>query len=63
MGGMSATSRNNLTAILARIDQLLADAEALADGAEDDDDRDRMLNVLIEFQEMRQKVEARLMGE
>jgi hypothetical protein len=52
--------RNELARILAEIDGLLVQAEEIA--AEDPEDRDRALELLIEFQETKRYVEAKLRG-
>jgi hypothetical protein len=54
--------RNKLTRNLAEIDQLLAEAEDIAAGPEDDD-RDEALELLIEFQLWKRVVEVELTGE
>ncbi len=53
--------RNELTRILAEIDRLLAEAEDLAE--HEPEDRDLALNLLIEFQERKGEVEAKLKDE
>ena len=54
--------RNELARILAYIDQALANAEAIAADPEDEL-RESALDFLIEFQEARRNVEAKLRGE
>jgi hypothetical protein len=56
-----ATRCNELARVLADIDRLLAEAEVIA--AEDPEDRDRALELLIEFQDRKRDVEAKLRGE
>ena len=53
--------RNELARILADIDRLLAEAEDIA--AEDSEDRNRALELLIEFQDRKRAVEAKLRGD
>jgi hypothetical protein len=55
------TRPNELTRILAEIDGLLAEAEEIAEDPQDDD-RDRALELVIEFQETKRSVEAKLRG-
>lgn len=57
---MPDTRRNELARALADIDQLLAAAEGLAEDSETDGDRQSALDFLIEFQEARRNVEAKL---
>jgi hypothetical protein len=59
IGGMGDAKRKDLVRSLAAIDQLLAAAEALA-GTSEGEDRERAQAILIEFEETRRKVEARL---
>jgi hypothetical protein len=54
--------RNKLARSLAEIDQLLAEAEEIAEDPQDDD-RDGALHLLIEFQAMKHVVEAELKDE
>jgi hypothetical protein len=56
------TRRNELARCLANIDQCLAKAEAIAADPEDEL-HDSALDFLIEFQEARRNVEARLRSE
>jgi hypothetical protein len=62
IGGMPDTLRNELARILADLDRCLANAERIA-AAPADEDHDSALDFLIEFQEVRQRVEAKLRGE
>jgi hypothetical protein len=61
IGGMPDTLRNELARILADLDRCLANAERIA-ADPDDEDHDSALDFLIEFQEVRQRVEATLRG-
>jgi hypothetical protein len=58
---MPAT-RNELARVLADIDQLLAELEDIAEDPPDDDG-DRALELLIEFDGWRKGAEAKLTGE
>jgi hypothetical protein len=59
---MPDTRRNELAGSLAYIDQALANAEAIAADAEDED-RQSTLDFLIEFQAAKRAVEVELKGE
>lgn len=59
---MPATYRTHLAAVLARIDQLLAEAEEIAlDPA--GDEQDAATEFFVEVQQIRRDVEAKLRGE
>jgi hypothetical protein len=55
--------RAHLARSLAAIDQLLAEAESLAELPDTYGLRETVLDTLIEFQELRRDVEAKLGGE
>jgi hypothetical protein len=54
-------NRNDLARVLADIDRLLAEAEDIAE--RDPEGRERALELLIEFQDRKRAVEAKMRGE
>jgi hypothetical protein len=62
MGGMSDIRRNALVRSLAELDQLLAELEDIAENPEDND-RDRAIELLIEFEGWRVGAERKLRDE
>jgi hypothetical protein len=59
---MPHTRRNALAAVLARIDQLLAEAEEIALDPEGDE-QDAATDFIVEFHQTRRVVEAKLRGD
>jgi hypothetical protein len=59
---MPESDRNRLIRVLAHFDQLLAESEAIAADTEDECQQSA-IDFMIEFQDARRRVEAKLRGE